>query len=66
MKPNIILVLPDDLGYGDYSCGGNPIMKTPAMDAFWKESVRLTDFHVSPTCALRRSRSTISRRRQFT
>ncbi len=54
-KPNIILVMPDDAGYGDYSCLGNPIMKTPQVDAFWKESVRLTDFHVSPTCAPTRS-----------
>ena len=54
-KPNIILVMVDDAGYGDYSCLGNPIMKTPKVDAFWKESVRLTDFHVSPTCAPTRS-----------
>jgi arylsulfatase A-like enzyme len=54
-KPNIILVMPDDAGYGDYSCLGNPIVKTPAVDGFWKESVRLTDFHVSPTCAPSRS-----------
>jgi arylsulfatase len=54
-KPNIILVMPDDLGYGDYSCLGNPIIKTPSVDAFWKQSVRLTDFHVSPTCAPTRS-----------
>src|SRR5258708_40142691 len=50
-KPNILLVMPDDLGYGDYSCLGNPIVKTPAVDAFWKQSVRFTDFHVSPTCS---------------
>ena len=54
-KPNIILVMPDDLGYGDYSCLGNPVMKTPTADAFWKQSVRLTDFHVSPTCSPTRS-----------
>ena len=54
-KPNIILMMPDDAGYGDYSCLGNPIMKTPHVDAFWKQSVRLTDFHVSPTCAPTRS-----------
>src|SRR5436190_23933561 len=53
--PNIILVMPDDLGYGDYACLGNPIIKTPAVDAFWKESVRFTDFHMSPTCAPSRS-----------
>src|SRR5258705_226064 len=54
-RPNIILVMPDDIGYGDYSCLGNPIIKTPAVDGFWKESVRFTDFHVSPTCAPCRS-----------
>ena len=51
VKPNIILVMPDDLGYGDYSCLGNPVMKTPAVDAFSRQSVRFTDFHVSPTCS---------------
>ncbi len=49
--PNIIVVMPDDIGYGDFSCLGNPVLKTPAVDAFWKQSVRFTDFHVSPTCA---------------
>ena len=43
--------MPDDVGYGDFACLGNPIIKTPALDAFWKQSVRFTDFHVSPTCA---------------
>ncbi len=50
-QPNIIVVMPDDVGYGDFACHGNPIIKTPAVDAFWRESVRFTDFHVSPTCA---------------
>jgi len=47
--------MPDDVGYGDYSCLGNPVNKMPVVDVFWKESVRLTDFHVSPTCAPTRS-----------
>src|SRR4051812_35153887 len=38
-KPNIILLMPDDLGYGDYGCTGNPFIHTPRVDAFWKESV---------------------------
>src|SRR5579872_4058077 len=51
VKPNIILPILDDIGYGDYSCLGSPVMKTPAADAFWRESIRFTQFHVSPTCA---------------
>ncbi len=54
-QPNVIVVMPDDVGYGDFACHGNPIIKTKAMDAFWKECVRFTDFHVSPTCAPTRS-----------
>ena len=63
-RPNIILVMPDDLGYGDYSCLGNPVNKTPNADAFWKQSVRFTDFHVSPTCAPSRS-ALMSGRHEF-
>lgn len=50
-QPNIILVMPDDVGYGDYACLGNPIMRTPSVDAFMKESLLFTQFHVSPTCS---------------
>ncbi len=50
-RPNIVFVLVDDAGYGDYACLGNPVIKTPAADALWRESVRFTQFHVSPTCA---------------
>lgn len=50
-RPNIILVMTDDQGYGELSCHGNPILKTPNLDRLWSESVRFTDFHVSPTCA---------------
>lgn len=53
--PNIILVMTDDQGYGDLSCHGNPILKTPHLDRFHGQSVRFTDFHVSPTCAPTRS-----------
>lgn len=63
-KPNIILVMPDDLGYGDYACLGNPITHTPAVDAFKKESLLFTQFHVSPTCAPCRS-SLMSGRHEF-
>ncbi len=63
-KPNIILVMPDDVGYGDYACLGNPIMHTPSVDAFRKESLLFTQFHVSPTCAPCRS-ALLSGRHEF-
>ena len=50
-RPNVILVITDDQGYGDLASHGNPWIKTPNMDDLWDESVRLTDYHVSPTCA---------------
>ncbi|MEA2068259.1 MAG: sulfatase-like hydrolase/transferase, partial [Verrucomicrobiota bacterium] len=50
MKPNVILILTDDQGYGDLSAHGNPVIKTPKMDKLRAESVRLTDFHVAPMC----------------
>jgi arylsulfatase A-like enzyme len=49
-RPNVILVMTDDQGHGDLSCHGNPIIKTPFLDGLFAESVRLTDFHVSPCC----------------
>src|SRR5207302_1028811 len=49
--PNIIFLLTDDQGYGDLSCHGNPILKTPNLDRLHREGVRFTDFHVSPTCS---------------
>ena len=63
-KPNIILVMPDDLGYGDYACLGNPITHTPSVDAFKKESLLFRQFHVSPTCSPCRS-ALMSGRHEF-
>jgi arylsulfatase len=54
-RPNIVFVLTDDQGYGDLSCHGNPILKTPNIDRLHAEGLRFTDFHVSPTCAPTRS-----------
>lgn len=50
-SPNVILIVTDDQGYGDLSCHGNPVIKTPNIDKLSSESVRFTDFHVDPTCA---------------
>ncbi|MEL6105466.1 MAG: arylsulfatase [Planctomycetota bacterium] len=49
-KPNVILIMTDDQGYGDLACHGNAVLKTPNLDRLHEESVRLTDFHVSPFC----------------
>lgn len=49
-KPNVIVVITDDQGYGDLACHGNPVLKTPNLDQLYAESVRFTDFHVSPFC----------------
>lgn len=54
-KPNVILIMTDDQGYGDMSCHGSPYVQTPAIDGLYQESVRLTDFHVDPCCAPTRS-----------
>ncbi len=50
-KPNVIVILTDDQGHGDMSCHGNPYIQTPAIDSLHRDSVRLTDFHVDPTCS---------------
>lgn len=50
-KPNIILILIDDLGYGDVGCYGNTINSTPNIDRLAKEGIRFTDFHTNgPMC----------------
>lgn len=49
-RPNVIIVLTDDQGYGDLSCHGNPILKTPHLDKLHDEAIRFTDFHVAPMC----------------
>ncbi len=50
-QPNVILVITDDQGYGDLSCHGNPVLRTPSLHKLYKDSYRFTDFHVGTTCA---------------
>lgn len=50
-RPNVLIVMTDDQGLGDFSFTGNPVLKTPNMDRLAKESVRFTDFHVAPMCS---------------
>jgi len=49
-RPNVIIVMTDDQGYGELSVHGNPILKTPHLDRLHSQSLRLTDFHVAPMC----------------
>jgi arylsulfatase len=50
-RPNVILILTDDQGYGDLGYHQNPDIKTPVIDAFASESIRFNNFYVSPVCA---------------
>lgn len=50
-RPNVIIVMTDDQGYGDLGYHGNPYVKTPNLDAFAKQSLELTNFHTGTTCA---------------
>ena len=54
-KPNIILVMTDDQGYGPVGRHGHPWIKTPNLDKLYDQSTRLTRFLVSPTCSPTRS-----------
>ena len=51
-KPNIILILADDMGYGDASCYGGKHLQTPAIDSLASSGLRFTDFHSNaPVCS---------------
>jgi arylsulfatase A-like enzyme len=54
-RPNVVLVMTDDQGYGDLGCHGNDVIVTPNLDELHAQSIRLTDFHVDPTCSPTRS-----------
>ena len=63
-RPNIIMILSDDQGYGDLGRNGNKEIKTPNLDKMYDESVHFEDFHVSPTCSPTRS-SIMSGKHEF-
>jgi arylsulfatase A-like enzyme len=54
-RPNVLLIITDDQGYGDLGYHGNPIIRTPHLDKLAATSIRLNNFYVSPVCAPTRS-----------
>jgi arylsulfatase len=54
-QPNVVLIITDDQGYGDFGFTGNPHVKTPVLDRFASESIRFSNFYVSPVSAPTRS-----------
>jgi len=50
-RPNVILIMSDDQGYGDFGCYGNKQIHTPVLDRFYRESVRFSNFYVQPVCS---------------
>ena len=54
-RPNVVIVITDDQGYGDVAFTGNPAIKTPTIDKLRTQGTLLNNFHVDPTCAPTRS-----------
>src|SRR5271163_5152686 len=51
-KPNIVLILIDDLGWRDLGCYGSTFYKTPHVDKMAKDGIRFTDFYAAcPVCS---------------
>ena len=48
---NVILIMTDDQGYGDFGFMGNPVINTPNLDEMYERSATMARFHVSPVCA---------------
>ena len=50
-RPNVVLIITDDVGYGDIGSYGAPDIKTPNIDSLARNGTRLTDFYAAPNCS---------------
>ena len=50
-RPNIVVIMPDDQGYGDHGVTGNSVIRTPNIDALAQGSASMSDFYVCPVCS---------------
>jgi uncharacterized sulfatase len=50
-RPNVILILADDLGWADLGCYGNTFNETPHLDRLAREGMRFTQFYAGPVCS---------------
>jgi arylsulfatase A-like enzyme len=50
-RPNVILIMTDDQGFGDLGAHGNPLIRTPMIDRLARDSVELSRFYVCPVCS---------------
>jgi hypothetical protein len=46
-RPNVILIVTDDVGYGDFGSYGSPDVRTPNVDSLARDGIRLTDFYAN-------------------
>ena len=51
-RPNVVLIITDDIGYGDFGAYGSPDVRTPNIDRLARAGVKLTDFYANgPNCS---------------
>ena len=54
-RPNVVLIVADDLGYGEPGCQGGRDVPTPNLDRMSDEGMRLTSFYAAPVCSVSRA-----------
>ena len=57
-RPNVIVILTDDQGWGDLSLNGNTMLRTPHIDSLARDGARFDRFFVQPVCSPTRTMAT--------